>query len=85
MSDPALFKAKKSVSLSGVPAGDTAICSVGASGNDLQYRGYDIGRLAESCEYEEVAHLLIHGKLPTQPELRLYKQKLQQWRNLPVT
>lgn len=85
MSDPAIFKAKKSVSLSGVPAGDTAICSIGASGNDLQYRGYDIGRLAESCEFEEVAHLLVHGKLPTQPELALYKQRLQQWRNLPVT
>ena len=60
-----VIKPKKSVALSGVPAGNTALCTVGKSGNDLHYRGYDILDLAEHCEFEEVAHLLIHGKLPT--------------------
>jgi 2-methylcitrate synthase len=58
------FKPKKSVALSGTPAGNTALCTVGHSGNDLHYRGYDIKDLAAHCEYEEVAHLLVHGKLP---------------------
>ena len=68
MSDP-IRKPKKSVALSGVTAGNTALCSVGQSGNDLHYRGYDILDLAEACTYEEVAHLLIHGSLPTASEL----------------
>ncbi len=61
---PPVFKPKKSVALSGTPAGETAICTVGQSGNDLHYRGYDIADLAAHCEFEEVAYLLIHGKLP---------------------
>ena len=60
---------KKSVALSGVPAGNTALCTVGRTGNDLHYRGYDILDLAEHCEFEEVAHLLVHEKLPTAAEL----------------
>ena len=67
------FKPKKSVSLSGVPAGNTALCTVGRSGNDLSYRGYDILDIAETCEFEEIAYLLIHGHLPTQTELDRYK------------
>src|SRR4029453_12126330 len=58
-------KAKKSVALSGVTAGNTALCTVGRTGNDLAYRGYDILDIAEACEFEEIAHLLVHGKLPT--------------------
>ncbi len=77
------FKPKKSVALSGVPAGNTALCSVGRSGNDLHYRGYDIAELAAHCEFEEVAHLLIHGKLPTVSELAAYKKKLRSLRGLP--
>ena len=77
------FKPKKSVALSGVPAGNTALCSVGKSGNDLQYRGYDIADLAAHCEFEEVAHLLIHGALPTQSQLSAYKTKLKGLRGLP--
>lgn len=79
-----LPKPKKSVALSGVPAGNTALCTVGRSGNDLSYRGYDILDLAKYCEFEEVAHLLIHGHLPNQFELALYKKKLQSMRNLPI-
>lgn len=78
------FKPKKSVALSGVAAGNTALCSVGRSGNDLHYRGYDIADLAQNCEFEEVAHLLIHGKLPTSTELATYKAKLQGLRGLPA-
>ena len=78
-----LRKPKKSVALSGVTAGNTALCSVGQSGNDLHYRGYDILDLAESCDYEEVAYLLIHGSLPTAPELAAYKAKLKTLRGLP--
>ena len=70
-----VIKPKKSVALSGVSAGNTALCTVGKSGNDLHYRGYDILDLAEHCEFEEVAHLLIHGKLPTRDELAAYKTK----------
>jgi 2-methylcitrate synthase len=77
------FKPKKSVALSGVVAGNTALCSVGKSGNDLHYRGFDIADLASHCQFEEVAHLLIHGTLPTQSELRAYKDKLKALRGLP--
>ena len=75
MSAPA-FKPKKSVALSGVTAGNTALCTVGRTGNDLHYRGYDILDMAEVCEFEEIAHLLVHGKLPTRAELKAYKAKL---------
>ena len=77
------FKPKKSVALSGVPAGNTALCSVGKSGNDLHYRGYDIADLAAHCEFEEVAYLLIHGALPTQNQLSAYKTKLKGLRGIP--
>src|SRR5690606_2276500 len=75
---------KKSVALSGVAAGNTALCSVGRSGNDLHYRGYDILDLAAHCEFEEVAHLLVHGTLPTEAELKAYKAKLRSRRGLPL-
>lgn len=77
------FKPKKSVALSGVVAGNTALCSVGRSGNDLHYLGYDILELAHQCEFEEIAHLLVHGRLPTVDELAVYKKKLQGLRGLP--
>jgi len=77
------FKPKKSVALSGVTAGNTALCTVGRSGNDLHYRGYDILEVAETCEFEEIAYLLIHGKLPNQSELANYKAKLKGLRGLP--
>ncbi|MDO8645670.1 MAG: 2-methylcitrate synthase [Candidatus Planktophila sp.] len=77
------FKPKKSVALSGVPAGNTALCSVGKSGNDLHYRGYDIADLAAHCEFEEVAYLLIYGLLPTHSQLNAYKTKLKGLRGLP--
>lgn len=79
------FRPKKSVALSGTIAGTTELCTVGRNGNELHYRGYNILDLAENCEFEEVAHLLIHGKLPNENELRLYKQKLQALRGLPVS
>ena len=78
------FKPKKSVALSGVTAGNTALCTVGKTGNDLHYRGYDILDIAQSCEFEEIAHLLVHGKLPTSDELRAYKNKLLALRGLPL-
>ncbi|VUZ28351.1 2-methylcitrate synthase [uncultured Comamonas sp.] len=78
------FKPKKSVALSGVTAGNTALCTVGKTGNDLHYRGYDILELADRCEFEEVAHLLVHGKLPTRAELKGYKEKLKALRGLPA-
>jgi 2-methylcitrate synthase len=78
------FKAKKSVALSGVTAGNTALCSVGKTGNDLHYRGYDILDIAETCEFEEVAYLLVHGKLPGAAELKAYKAKLKGLRGLPA-
>src|SRR5580692_8812011 len=81
---PAAFKPKKSVALSGTPAGNTAICTVGHSGNDLHYRGYDINDLAAHCEFEEVAYLLVHGKLPTATELAAYKTRLKPLRSLPA-
>ena len=78
------FKPKKSVALSGVTAGNTGLCTVGKTGNDLRYRGYDILDIAERCEFEEVAHLLVHGKLPTIAELRAYKTRLKSKRGLPT-
>jgi 2-methylcitrate synthase len=83
MTEPILPKPKKSVALSGVAAGNTEICTVGRTGNDLHYRGYDILDFADSAEFEEVAHLLIHGTLPTQAELAVYKAKLKSLRSLP--
>jgi 2-methylcitrate synthase len=80
---PNTFKPKKSVALSGVVAGNTALCSVGKSGNDLHYRGYDISDLAGAAEFEEVAYLLIHGSLPSEPQLKAYKNKLSALRGLP--
>ena len=77
-------KPKKSVALSGTIAGNTALCTVGRSGNDLHYRGYDIIDIAETCEFEEIAHLLVHGKLPTIAELAGYKAKLRALRGLPA-
>ncbi|MRV74224.1 2-methylcitrate synthase [Duganella sp. FT92W] len=77
------FKPKKSVALSGVTAGNTALCSVGKTGNDLHYRGYDILDVANVCEFEEIAYLLVHGKLPTAAELKGYKGKLKSLRGLP--
>ena len=74
---PVGFKPKKSVALSGVPAGNTALCTVGRTGNDLHYRGYDILDIADKCEFEEVAHLLIHGQLPNAAELAGYKSEAQ--------
>ena len=77
-------KAKKSVALSGITAGNTALCTVGRTGNDLAYRGYDILDLADVCEFEEIAYLLVHGKLPNRPELIGYKNKLRALRGLPA-
>ena len=79
------FQTKKSVALSGVTAGNTALCTVGKTGNDLHYRGYDILDIAEVCEFEEIAHLLVHGKLPTRAELKAYKTKLKALRGLPTS
>ncbi|HWK50873.1 MAG TPA: 2-methylcitrate synthase [Steroidobacter sp.] len=78
------FKPKKSVALSGTVAGNTALCTVGRSGNDLHYRGYDILDLAAQSEFEEIAHLLVHGKLPSSAELAAYKTKLKSLRGLPA-
>ncbi len=74
---------KKSVALSGVVAGNTALCTVGRTGNDLHYRGYDILEVAETCEFEEIAHLLVHERLPTVAELAAYRAKLKSLRGLP--
>ena len=79
------FKPKKSVALSGITAGNTALCTVGRNGNDLHYRGFDIHDLATQCEFEEIAHLLIHERLPTATELVAYKEKLQSLRGLPAS
>ena len=76
-------KPKKSVALSGTPAGNTALCTVGRSGNDLHYRGYDILEIADRCEFEEIAYLLVHGKLPSSAQLTNYKLKLKSLRGLP--
>lgn len=85
MTEAPVFKPKKSVALSGVTAGNTALCTVGKTGNDLHYRGYDILDVADACEFEEIAYLLVHGKLPTQSELTGYKAKLQSLRGLPAS
>ena len=77
-------RAKKGVGLSGITAGNTALCTVGRSGNDLNYRGYDILDIAEVCEFEELAHLLVHGTLPNIAELQAYKAKLKSLRGLPL-
>ena len=79
------FKPKKSVALSGVAAGNTALCTVGRTGNDLHYRGYDILDFATTSEFEEIAHLLVHGKLPNQAELAAYKTKLKSLRGIPAS
>jgi 2-methylcitrate synthase len=84
MSETTLPKPKKSVALSGVTAGNTALCTVGRSGNDLHYRGYDILDVAEACEFEEIAHLLVHGTLPNKSDLGAYKTKLRALRGLPA-
>jgi len=81
---PAAPKAKKSVALSGVAAGNTALCTVGRTGNDLHYRGYDILDVAEACTFEEIAHLLVHGTLPNTAELAAYKTKLKALRGVPA-
>src|ERR1700687_4057914 len=78
------FKPKKSVALSGVTAGNTALCTVGKTGNDLHYRGYDILDMATECEFEEIAYLLVHEKLPNRAELAAYKAKLRALRLLPA-
>jgi len=80
---PAAPKVKKSVALSGVPAGNTAICTVGQTGNDLHYRGYDIAEIAAGASYEEVAYLLIHERLPNRAELENYRARLRNARTLP--
>ena len=77
-------KPKKSVALSGVVAGNTALCTVGRTGNDLNYRGYDILEIAQACEFEEIAYLLVHGKLPSIAELAAYKRKLKTLRGIPA-
>lgn len=79
-----LPKPKKSVALSGTPAGNTSLCTVGRTGNDLAYRGYDIKDLAEGATFEEIAHLLVHGELPTASQLSAYKTKLMRLRGLPA-
>ncbi|WP_049621897.1 bifunctional 2-methylcitrate synthase/citrate synthase [Frateuria defendens] len=84
MNEQVLPKAKKSVALSGVPAGNTALCTVGRSGNDLHYRGYDIHDLATRGSFEEVAYLLVHGVLPNWAELNAYRAKLKRLRGLPA-
>src|SRR5512141_2698491 len=81
--DPNAPKVKKSVALSGVIAGNSAVCTVGRTGNDLHYRGYDIVELAKRSTFEEVAYLLIHGDLPTESQLKDYKKKLKQLRGIP--
>jgi len=85
MSQAPGFKPKKSVALSGTTAGNTAICTVGKTGNDLHYRGYDILDIAEQCEFEEIAYLIVHEKLPTQAQLDAYKLHLKSLRDLPET
>lgn len=84
MSDSVKAQPKKSVALSGVVAGNTALCTVGRTGNDLHYRGYDILDIAEACEFEEIAYLLIHDRLPDAATLAAYKRKLARLRELPA-
>src|SRR5580765_5615935 len=82
---PSTFKPKESVALSGTLAGNTALCTVGRSGNDLHYRGYDILDVATACQFEEIAHLLVHGKLPNVAELAAYKTQLKALRGIPAS
>jgi 2-methylcitrate synthase len=84
MNETVTPRPKKSVALSGVTAGNTALCTVGRTGNDLHYRGYDILDVAEACEFEEIAHLLVHGTLPNVSDLAAYKTKLKALRGLPA-
>src|SRR5258705_11436188 len=83
MTETSAIKPKKSVALSGVTAGNTALSTVGRTGNDLHYRGYDILEMANVCEFEEIAYLLIHEKLPNRAELSAYKAKLKSLHSLP--
>lgn len=83
MSETITAKPKKSVALSGVVAGNTALCTVGRTGNDLHYRGYDILEIAETCSFEEIAHLLLYGRFPNRTELSAYEAKLKSLRGLP--
>jgi 2-methylcitrate synthase len=76
-------RVKKSVALSGVVAGDTQLSTVGHTGNDLHYRGYEINDLAQNCEFEEVAYLILYGALPTKVQLTDYKGQLSKLRDLP--
>ena len=85
MSETRNLGAKKSVALSGVTAGNTALCTVGRTGNDLHYRGYDILEIATVSEFEEIAYLLVHEKLPNRAELAAYKARLKSLRGLPAT
>src|SRR3984957_11833086 len=87
MSDTAAIpnRAKRGVGLSGVTAGNTALCTVGRTGNDLHYRGYDILDVAETCEFEEIGYLLVHGALPTRAELAGSKARRGAWRGLPAS
>jgi 2-methylcitrate synthase len=85
MNETVTPKPKKSVALSGVTAGNTALCTVGRTGNDLHYRGYDILDVAEACEFEEIAHLLVHGTLPNKSDLAAYKTKLKALRGIPAS
>jgi 2-methylcitrate synthase len=82
--EPAAPKVKKSVALSGVIAGNSSVCTVGRTGNDLHYRGYEIVELARRSTFEEIAYLLIHGDLPTESQLKDYKKKLKKLRGIPV-
>src|SRR5436853_2898576 len=84
MNESSAPKLKKAVALSGVVAANAAICTVGRTGNDLHYRGYDILEIAEVCEFEEIAYLLIHERLPTRAALAAYKVKLRSLRGLPA-
>src|SRR5215470_18526055 len=77
-------RTKKSVALSGVTAGNTGLCTVGVTGNDLHYRGYDILEIAQTCDFEEIAYLLVHGVLPNRAQLEGYKAKLKSLRGLPA-
>ncbi len=73
---------KKTGGLAGVVAGKTALCTVGKEGAGLTYRGYDIYDLSDNANFEEVAHLLMHGKLPNRSELDAYVKKLKGLRGL---
>jgi 2-methylcitrate synthase len=74
---------KKTGGLAGVSAGETALCTVGKEGAGLTYRGYDIYDLADNASFEEVAYLLLYGKLPSRAELDAYVAKLKTMRGLP--